>query len=311
MACVFAIFLNTGMNFPIKSRLVLTHAHEYNPLYSIHAVDSSFQFPLPNVDSSVYVTESPVRGPGTYLAAYCSIQRDGKSIFYLLREKWTSLVHNQYIRAGNEINLTPDCLRFIREIWKPERYFTKIHTNQLLMTRKCSEKKLVDLALQGHITINGNYGLHTSTRYENAPVVIFDEPLKIKRVILDNSFISMAKYNGLKYALAWYQGHPHVFSRRLDEEIWHLVTGVGKDADNANEICQFLLESSPPLAKYSERINRLELQYMSLRKFAGEKWLEIGPAKLLDMDDQGRGLQVKLHKIVPQPARGFICGNIS
>ncbi|EPQ66875.1 hypothetical protein BGT96224_A20540 [Blumeria graminis f. sp. tritici 96224] len=103
-------------------------------------------------------------------------------------------------------------------MWKPARYFTKIHTNQLLTTRKCSEKKLVDLALQGHITINGNYGLHTSTRNGNAPVVIFDEPLKIKRIILDNSFISMAEYNGLKYALAWYQGHPHVFSRRLDEE---------------------------------------------------------------------------------------------
>ncbi|CAD6499231.1 BgTH12-04882 [Blumeria graminis f. sp. triticale] len=309
MNCIAAILLLTGRNSPMSDRMVISGGTEYNSIYDIIPVNSARRFLVPERKSGIFMTQNQGNQPGTYVAAYCSFELDALQIYHRIVDGTISLYSKAHIGFSNDAQLEKHCSDLTSKIHQMQPKRIPVHVSGLRYPRECTEIVLVSLAFQGMILLQGEYGLTSALATSDGLTIILDKPLEVKNFVLNGEFFILKTTESKEYALAWYQGHLHVFNKLIGTDFWYLTSNIGHEIRNGKFISELILENHPDIVSFQDQLLALSPSSRTISSTQESRLPKIFRGKgkhALQLKE----LEVKTPRLAATPATGFLCGNI-
>ncbi|CCU75984.1 CSEP0338 putative effector protein [Blumeria hordei DH14] len=309
MNCLAAVLLLTGVKSPMTDRWVISGDFKGASIYDILSVNFKRGLPVPSSDSGIFMTQIQADRPGTYLAAYCSFELDTYQIYYSITEGSKSLMKTAHEGFSQDVDLERYCSRLITKISQSKHEMCNVNVSQLMEPRECTKAVLVSLAYQGKISLQGKFGLTSTLAYNHFPTVILNRPIDVKGFILNGEFFIIKTTKLREYALAWYQGHLHVFNEIIGTNSWYMTSKVGLEIQNGKFISELILENHPDIVSFQAQLLAISPSFDATSSTCPDC-----PSKNVGFKGN-YALQVKGPKvIVPRfagtTANGYLCGEI-
>ncbi|SZF06377.1 unnamed protein product [Blumeria hordei] len=271
MECVYAIalyasqasqFMNrlaivsTGLSYPY-SKYSLYQAPKLQHVPNLASESNSLfpHFPAVNGVSPILMAHDSHDSPNTYVAVYCSLELSRQ-------EMETKIVHGLQPITRTNPHLSRDnresekrCLAYITKLSQQKRA-TLISNSEIIAWHDCSEEIIASLAYQNKISVVGDHNKFAPQNFcESCIRVNADSAFQMRNLISDDQFFLPEKTSPQPSALAWYQGHLHVFVQSLSGNLWRPITKLGREERNAHEIIKWLEDSGTlkPYLKFKEK----------------------------------------------------------
>ena len=141
------------------------------------------------------------------------------------------------------------------------------------------------------------------------PIVLLDEPIEIKNFILNGELFILRTTELRESALAWYQGHLHVFHKLIGTSSWYLTSKIGHELQNGILISELILENQPDIVSFKAQLLALQPQSPTISSNRESRLRKIFLGKSKHAP-QIKGPRVMISRLAATSAAGFLCGDI-
>ncbi|CAD6504352.1 BgTH12-06083 [Blumeria graminis f. sp. triticale] len=251
-------------------RLIVAQFEAKKPLYGVYELQTSRNFPHPRLINQPDIIYNPAMKDGTHIMSYCSNSLKSHEIADKITSKLTNITPRAHFHWSENIEPEMDCWKSLKFVDSPEE---KIDDNILSkfspeMEKKRTNQVILNLAFHGIIGVDGVNREYAPPKAEQPIVVTLDQPMELSSLLLNGEFIEGEKTAFGQEALAWYQGHLHLFKRNCERNAWLPVTTIGYEINNGLLIANFINVNFPEIinnwknyykkcAKYKEKLKRL------------------------------------------------------
>ncbi|CCU76069.1 putative effector protein [Blumeria hordei DH14] len=272
MKCAIAFLLLSAKDPENMDRLVVTQFETNESSYGVYELTTSRSFPDPTlIDRRDVILESEMKH-GTHIMSYCSDTLQSHEIVDKITSGMTDITSRAHLHWNENFNAERDCLESLKSVINPEEN-NNVNTMSKFPSRiksKCTNQVILNLAFSGIIAVDGVYRKYAPPKADQPVVVTLDKPMELRSLLLNGALIKATKTVFGQEALAWYQGHLHLFKRNRKSHAWLPVTTIGHENNNGWLIAKFIEANFPEIinswkyyydnkAKYHEarlRLNR-------------------------------------------------------
>ncbi|SZF02857.1 unnamed protein product [Blumeria hordei] len=254
-------------------RLIVTQFETNESSYGVYELTSRRTFPHPMlINQPGEFWESEMEN-GTHIMSYCSDSLQSHEIVYKITSGMTDITSRAHLHWNENFKAESDCLQSLKSVIISEE---KIDVNSMSkfssrVKSKCTNQVILNLAFSGIIAVDGDYRKYAPPKADQPVVVTLDEPMKLRSLLLNGELIKGTKTAFGQEALAWYQGHLHLFKRNGNSDAWLPVTTIGHENYNGWLIANFIGANFPKIidswkdycdkcAKYREILRILSLR---------------------------------------------------
>ncbi|EPQ64906.1 BgtE-5618 [Blumeria graminis f. sp. tritici] len=254
--CVFAFLLAVPGRILNSKRLVMvTNGNEQS--YSVYENPWYRRFPDPK-NQFITTVKNNGRSKNTLLTYYCSEELTPDQIVREVVLGLPRIWYSSELGFRKNIASYKKCWEFIKDtLDKPgpdAKPIQQIVLEYLESQKRCTAEQVASLASEGYVRVGGENSCIAPFLNNNAPLIETNDKFQLDRNLWRGEAYLGKKKTGKKtMALAWFQGHLHLF--RIDENgsSWHLLTSVGQEAYNGKFIHDFIkseythvLDQNPP-----------------------------------------------------------------
>ncbi|CCU82397.1 putative effector protein [Blumeria hordei DH14] len=251
MQCAIAFLLLSAKDPDNMDRLVVTQFETNAPSYGIYELADGRNFPNPKlIDQHDVILESAMKY-GTNIMSYCSESLQSQEIVDRITSGMTDITARAHLHWNENLEAETECYRSLKSVINSEE---KIDVNIMSkfpsrMKSKCTNQVILNLAFSGIIAVDGVYRKYAPPKADQPVVVTLDEPMKLRSLLLNGELIKGTKTTFGQEALAWYQGHLHLFKRNKNRDAWLPVTTIGHENFNGWLIANFINANFPEINK--------------------------------------------------------------
>ncbi|CAD6499414.1 BgTH12-03530 [Blumeria graminis f. sp. triticale] len=166
---------------------------------------------------------------GTHIMSYCSNSLQSHEIADKITSELTNITPRAHFQWNEIIEAEMDCWKSLKFVNNPEE---EIDDN---------------IMSKGIIAVDGVYRRYGPPKSEQPVVVNLDQPMKLRSLLLNGELIKGKKTVFGQEALAWYQGHLHLFKRNRERNAWLPVTTIGYEINNGWLIANFININFPQI----------------------------------------------------------------
>ncbi|CCU75920.1 CSEP0335 putative effector protein [Blumeria hordei DH14] len=254
--CVFAFLLAVpGRIFNSKRLVMVTNGNEQS--YSVYENPWYRRFPDPR-NQFITTVQNNGRSKNTLLTYYCSEKLTPEEIVREVALGLPRIFYSSELGFRKNIASYKKCWEFIKDtLDKPgpdARSIQQIAMEYLEGQKRCTAEQVASLASEGYVHVGGENSCIAPFENYNTPLIETNDEFQLDRNLWKGeAYLGKKKVGKKTMALAWFQGHLHLF--RIDENSssWHLVTNVGQEASNGKVIHDFIkseytyvLDQNPP-----------------------------------------------------------------
>ncbi|VCU41012.1 Bgt-51329 [Blumeria graminis f. sp. tritici] len=249
MQCAIAFLLLAAEDPKNMDRLIVTQFGANKPSYGVYELQTSRNFPDPMLINQPDITWNPAMKNGTHIMSYCSISLQSHEIADKITSGLTNITPRAHFHWNKNTEAEMDCWKSLKFVDNPEEKIDEnIMSNfSLEMKRKCTNQVILNLAFRGIIAVDGVYRRYGPPKAEQPVVVNLDQPMKLRSLLLNGELIKGKKTVFGQEALAWYQGHLHLFKRNRERNAWLPVTTIGYEINNGWLIANFININFPQI----------------------------------------------------------------
>ncbi|CCU75972.1 Bgh-specific protein [Blumeria hordei DH14] len=312
MSCLFAILLYTGLDSPVKDRLVLTYEANGENYYGSFNVNRSQMFPQPPKSAHILKTPTRVEGPGTYITAYCTFKAEPYHM-YSYMEKLASGSIPGYYTPSIDPSSAQECLSYLNS----QHQSMKGSLEDVAINRKddrdfwCSEKNIIGLALDGHIRLSGTIDLKTTLTSTHYPLVRLSPRLQMNKFTTYGEFIKVARMHGETYALAWLDDHLRLFKYQPRGDVW-VITGINSnEMSTGTAMVGFIRHAYTQIDRLMTDMDDLAKDYSRLLSETNGNDEPYYSRSIARLNKKSRGNMVVIERPVAITATGYLGGVIT
>lgn len=218
------------------------------PNYGVFEVPPDGQFPVPH-DKSIIMTKTKVERAGTFVQLYCSHRYKDYDMIGKISDKLVDITEDAVRKFETPIETSYRCHAEIlkyqenprgnRKLWlsRPHQRWSKHKYNY------CTPKVLANMAFQGQLVIEGNLKNFVPPGGTSSLEIMFDEKITLAQIFYQEQVFKGVDDGKQIRALAWYQGHLHIFQRTSRGD-WMPYTRLGVERLNGDLIYKHLYQSS-------------------------------------------------------------------
>ncbi|CAD6504222.1 BgTH12-05956 [Blumeria graminis f. sp. triticale] len=237
MHCALAILLATGEKSLYTDRLVITNDATSNSHYGVYSPRGK-GFPEPSADSAIFMTKSNVKINGTHVKAYCSLSIPGHEIAEKMANGLTNITKHAHRNFGTTPQAEEECMNSIKSLSKRLFFTNPVSMKSAKESDSCSPALITSLAYQDKFKVRQGSVVLNFPFIKRTISVVPDDDIPMENVVYGGSYFE-GNVSSPKQVLAWYLGHPHIFTRDEADE-WQAITNVGKESENGAIITKFL-----------------------------------------------------------------------
>ncbi|CCU82398.1 putative effector protein [Blumeria hordei DH14] len=183
--------------------------------------------------------------------SYCSDSLQSHAIVDIITSGMTEITARAHLHWNENLEAETECYRSLTFVNYPE---LKIHVNKMSkfpsrVKSKCTNQVILNLAFSGIIAVDGDYRKYAPSKADQPVVVTMDQPMKLRSLLLNGELIKGTKTAFGQEALAWYQGHLHLFKRNRNGNAWLPVTTIGHENYIGWLISKFIDANFPEIYK--------------------------------------------------------------
>ncbi|VDB88269.1 Bgt-51151 [Blumeria graminis f. sp. tritici] len=232
MKCAYVFHLLPMPHVHKMERQVVV-AYDYdNPTYEVFRPKVHSQFPDIEKGSGIFATSHTFQGPGTYVKAYCSFTLSTVDIVGKIFQGQTPVTDTSHLDFGANEEKERECLNYIQRLSVAADQQEGLKISQIRKHKGCLDITLAHLAYRGLISIQGTYSGYAPTGISEVTKIDADEPINIAEVLLTKQFFEWDFKQEGTYAVAWYMGHLHIFTRCMWGNHWRPITYIGTPREN-------------------------------------------------------------------------------
>ncbi|SZF02870.1 unnamed protein product [Blumeria hordei] len=315
MKCVIAFLLLSAKDPENTDRLVVTHFETNQPSYGVYELTNGRNFPDPTLINQSGVIWNPTIKHGTNIMSYCSDSLQSHAIVDIITSGMTDITSRAHLHWNENSIAERDCLKLLNFVNGREENIddNKMSKFPSKMKSKCTNQVILNLAFSGIIAVDGDYRKYAPPKADQPVVVTMDQPMKLRSLLLNGELIKGTKTAFGQEALAWYQGHLHLFKRNRNGNAWLPVTTIGHENYNGWLISKFINANFPEIFnswkdyyrncfKYKEMLIKLSQRENSKSRHTYFQWTDNQPGT---QDDRYRQLNDLLDICHPNTKRDF------
>ncbi|CAD6500692.1 BgTH12-06400 [Blumeria graminis f. sp. triticale] len=238
--CAVAFLLISGRRWNRLDRLVVTTDEVDKPSYGVYEVKSRDHFPHPKSIDEFMLSRTEITEKGTYYMPYCSDHFDSSEIAGIITKGLTDITHRAHVNLTHDPKMERSCLKSLASISNPKL-----------------EQNVIDIS-KGIIAVDGPYKAFVPRIADQTIVVTHDQPMDMKSLVLNGEIFARSSTGLEQNALAWYQGHLHLFKQNMETNQWSPVTLVGSEVRNGSLITEHILGVLPDLTWPWRAIDRAQ-----------------------------------------------------
>ncbi|CCU82340.1 CSEP0458 putative effector protein [Blumeria hordei DH14] len=283
LRCAIAFLLVAGRGSNRLDRLVVTTDEVNKPSYSVYEVESRDRFPHPEFIDKLILAKSHIIWHGTYYMPYCSDRLRSSKIASLITKGLTDITHRAHIGFTDSQKAEKSCLKSLPTINNLESGPNVIDVSKCekKVRRVCTSRIILNLAFQGIVAVDERLGAFAPRNADQPIVVAVNQAIDISSLILNGEMFLRNSTEREQNALAWYQGHLHLFKKDLETNKWSPVTLVGSEGKNGSLITDHVLKVLPDSLLgwekfYDVKLRRLEYylatRHRGISRYPGRYW---------------------------------------
>ncbi|CCU76176.1 putative effector protein [Blumeria hordei DH14] len=237
MHCALAILLVTGEKSLYTDRLVITNDAPSNSHYGVYSPQGK-GFPEPSADSAIFTSKSNVKINGTHVRAYCSLSIPGHEIAEKVADGLTDITKHAHRNFGTTPQAEEECMTSIKSLSQRLFFTNPVSMKSAKASEGCSPALIASLAYQDKFKVRQGSVVLNFPFIRRTISVVPDDDIALENVVYGGSYFE-GSVSTPKQVLAWYLGHPHLFTRDEVDE-WQAITNVGKESENGAILTKFL-----------------------------------------------------------------------
>ncbi|CCU82335.1 CSEP0455 putative effector protein [Blumeria hordei DH14] len=245
--CATAFLLITGKSSNGLNRLVVTTDELDKPSYGVYEVKSRSHFPHSEYIDQFMLSKTQIFEKGTYYMSYCSDYLRSAEIASLITEGLTDITQHAHIGLTHDKKEESNCLNYLSSIsnLNPDQNVIDLSKCEKKVRRTCTSRTILNLAFTGIIAVDGPYKAFAPQKADQPIVVTQDQPLDMSSLFLNGEIFARSATELEQNALAWYQGHLHLFKQNLRTNEWTPVTLIGSEVKTGSLITNHILKAFP------------------------------------------------------------------
>ncbi|SZF06332.1 unnamed protein product [Blumeria hordei] len=245
--CATAFLLITGKSSNGLDRLVVTTDEVHQPSYGVYEVKSRSNFPHSKSIDQFMLTETQIKDKGTYYMSYCSEYLRSAEIASLITKGLTDITQHAHIGLTKDKKEERNCLKSISSMsnLNLDQNVIDLSKCEKKVRRTCTSRTILNLAFTGIIAVDGPYKAFAPQKADQPIVVTQDQPLDMRFLFLNGEIFAKSGTELEQNALAWYQGHLHLFKQNLKTNEWTPVTLIGSEVKTGTLITNHILKALP------------------------------------------------------------------
>ncbi|CCU76078.1 putative effector protein [Blumeria hordei DH14] len=249
MKCVIAFLLLSAEDPENKDRLIVTHSETNQPSYGVYELTNRRNFPDPTLINQSGVIWNPTIKHGTNIMSYCSDSLQSHAIVDIITSGMTDITSRAHLHWKENSIAERDCLKLLNFVNGREENIddNKMSKFPSKMKSKCTNQVILNLAFSGIIAVDGDYRKYAPPKADQPVIVTMDKPMELRSLLLNGELIKGTKTTFGLEALAWYQGHLHLFKRNRNGNAWLPVTTIGQENYNGWLISKFINANFPEI----------------------------------------------------------------
>ncbi|SZF02872.1 unnamed protein product [Blumeria hordei] len=249
MQCVIAFLLLSAKDPENTDRLVVTHFETNQPSYGVYELTNGRNFPDPTLINQSGVIWNPTIKYGTNIMSYCSNSLQSHAIVDIITSGMTDITSRAHLHWNENSTAERDCLKLLNFVNGREENIddNKMSKFPSKMKSKCTNQVILNLAFSGIIAVDGDYRKYAPPKADQPVVVTMDKAMELRSLLLNGELIKGTKTTFGQEALAWYQGHLHLFKRNRNGKAWLPVTTIGQENYNSWLIAKFINANFPDI----------------------------------------------------------------
>ncbi|SZE99918.1 unnamed protein product [Blumeria hordei] len=300
MRCLIAVLLLTKPSWHTSDRLILIGYSSHNN-YFVYPAPNNKQFPGTADESGIFMTESKVDGPGTYMRYYCSYSIElGNMIAGIVGEQ-KPISYSDISQSKNNPTAHERCREYFGSL---SQISQSAQMSDILKISDCKASDIASLAFAGQISVGGvNRGFAPP---ENPSLfnVIADKQVKVSDLVLaDQSVILKGSHRSS--ALVWYQGYLHKLNK-CGQNSWFFETNFHED--NGLRLYKFLQQLNDNLGESSMLLKERELNQPPRPKIAKQKAHQETKKRSKDVFVHYHKVNIIRGKLPVESIKGFVDG---
>lgn len=266
MHCAYAFLLIPEYSVLQEGRLLVIGVDTNYSHYSVHKPLTPDKFPEIRPELDIAMTTYYENGPGTYVRAYCSIKVSVRNIMETIISGHDDITDVSHINFGvTEKDLAP-CLSHIQLSDSGYDSETAISLKGLLQKKVCSTRDVFSLNFRNELQLTGHYGYFARKACNGKKWINLDVPIETQQIFLPNhvfgekrcEYENEVKVLSIATLIAWYQGHLHLFSKRLYKPQIDKLTRIGSEVNSAKQLQLGLLQNFKEAKNFGTLIRDLK-----------------------------------------------------
>ncbi|SZF02867.1 unnamed protein product [Blumeria hordei] len=249
MQCAIAFLLLSEKDPDNMDRLIITHSETNETSYGVYELTTGRNFPDPTLINQSGVIWNPTIKYGTNIMSYCSDSLQSHEIVDIITSEMTDITSRAHLHWNENSIAERDCLKLLNFVNGREEniYDNKMSKFPSRVKSKCTNQVILNLAFSGIIAVDGEYRKYAPPKADQPVVVTLDKPMQLRSLLLNGELIKGTKTAFGQEALAWYQGHLHLFKRNKNRDAWLPVTTIGHENNNGWLIVNFITANFPEI----------------------------------------------------------------
>ncbi|SZF03486.1 unnamed protein product [Blumeria hordei] len=273
-----------------------------------HILSPNQKFPEPDENIQIFKTPTTYRQAGTYFATYCSVDKTPSSIYQDIAQQLSEETGQVRDASSQNSEREESCFQHIKQKMEEMRSFSSksVISTKNLENYMCSEELIVRLAYNWRITLIRGNKSRTNGAASRQPLVRLENAIEIRNYVENGQFISVGEMYGKRYALAWFEGHLHMFVWDPKGNMWELETSPNNVRSNGKVIINFLRATNPQIGSIMDNA------YATMKEFRREIRNRDAHAQheqgmiLSHYNQKCRERMLEIEMMAAVPAHGFL-----
>ncbi|CCU82327.1 CSEP0453 putative effector protein [Blumeria hordei DH14] len=245
--CAVAFLLAESLISDRPNRLVVTTDEVEKPSYGVYEVKDLDYFTNPKfIDASMFIKPS-FAWHATYFMPYCSDHLDSNQIARKITKGLRDITHQAHVGLVRDAKMEINCLQSLSSISNLElgQSFINLSKCEKSVKTMCTSRTILNLAFKGIIAVDGPYKAFAPRMADQPIVVTQDQPIDMSSLVPNGEMLGEIRTDFEQNALAWYQGHLHLFKQNLETREWTPVTLIGSEMETGSLITNHILKAYP------------------------------------------------------------------
>ncbi|CAD6504236.1 BgTH12-05969 [Blumeria graminis f. sp. triticale] len=266
MHCVLAFLLTSNFGSKLFHRIALVSDSPEGFGYGVCQNPDGNSFSFPSQDPDIFSTTGPKPSTGTDIRAYCSTKWGGNEILAQLAKYLGDRTHNSQGGLAEEYEVEEKCRRSISSLIQTPPRLKHASLTKILQIGQCDEQMIANQAVRGFIKVIGEFRRFSQSNDESYYIINADKPVSMGSVVSNGEIFMVTKVEEGFKALAWYQGHLHLFQRNLNDDLWHPITDLISSQRNGQIISQYVWAAHDSLSQIKRHLEKVRDQTESTLK---------------------------------------------